>query len=63
MVFQSILEITMVMEVEFGRNSSSNLNVPYRLHLERDQIDNPHKKKAQKVFRESFSVTLHFKGK
>ncbi|XP_078311541.1 phosphatidylinositol 3,4,5-trisphosphate 3-phosphatase TPTE2-like [Crassostrea virginica] len=34
-----------------------------RLHLERDQIDNPHKKKAQKVFRESFSVTLHFKGK
>lgn len=27
--------------------------------LSRDEIDNPHKKKAQKVFRENFSITLN----
>lgn len=31
-----------------------------RLLLPRDEIDNPHKKKAQKVFRENFSVEMIF---
>ncbi|KAL4229892.1 Phosphatidylinositol 3 [Mactra antiquata] len=31
------------------------------LLLPRDEIDNPHKKKAQKVFRENFSVELTFR--
>lgn len=35
----------------------------HRLHLNREEIDNPHKKRAQKVFRDSFSITVHFKGK
>jgi len=32
----------------------------HSLSLPRDEIDNPHKKKAQKVFRENFSVQLFF---
>ncbi|XP_053400350.1 phosphatidylinositol 3,4,5-trisphosphate 3-phosphatase TPTE2-like [Mercenaria mercenaria] len=32
------------------------------LYLPRDEIDNPHKKKAQKVFRENFSVQLTFEN-
>ncbi|XP_076117411.1 phosphatidylinositol 3,4,5-trisphosphate 3-phosphatase TPTE2-like isoform X2 [Mytilus galloprovincialis] len=31
-----------------------------RLFLSRDEIDNPHKKKAQKVFRETFSIEMLF---
>ncbi|CAC5403682.1 unnamed protein product [Mytilus coruscus] len=31
-----------------------------RLFLTRDEIDNPHKKKAQKVFRETFSIEMLF---
>ncbi|XP_048746158.2 phosphatidylinositol 3,4,5-trisphosphate 3-phosphatase TPTE2-like isoform X4 [Ostrea edulis] len=34
-----------------------------RLYLTRDEVDNPHKKRAQKVFKESFSITVTFKGK
>ncbi|XP_062576064.1 phosphatidylinositol 3,4,5-trisphosphate 3-phosphatase TPTE2-like [Saccostrea cucullata] len=34
-----------------------------RLYIPRDEIDNPHKKRAQKAFRESFSVTVNFKGR
>ncbi|KAJ8297558.1 hypothetical protein KUTeg_024089 [Tegillarca granosa] len=35
-------------------------NIPKVLHLSRDEIDNPHKKKAQKVFRDCFTVELKF---
>jgi len=30
------------------------------LSLAREEIDNPHKKKAQKVFRENFSIQMTF---
>lgn len=31
-----------------------------RLYLQRDEIDNPHKKKAKAVFKEDFAVELKF---
>lgn len=32
----------------------------YSISLAREEIDNPHKKKAQKVFRENFSIQMTF---
>ena len=36
--------------------------VYFSIFLPRDEIDNPHKKRAQKVFRENFSIELFFES-
>ena len=38
------------------------LKIFFSLFLPRDEIDNPHKKRAQKAFRENFSVQMFFEN-